>query len=49
MGNYTQFVYIQDDVMAGVAVLAAKGPYSIMKAIIIFSFFASKRHYIEIF
>ena len=28
MGNYTRLYQIQDDVLAGVAVLAAKGPYS---------------------
>ena len=27
MGNYTRLYQIQDDVLAGVAVLAAKGPY----------------------
>ena len=34
MGNYTQFVIIQDDVLAGVAILAAKGPYYVQGAVV---------------
>ena len=33
MGNYTRLCQIQYDVLAGVAVLAAKGPYYLLEAV----------------